>query len=130
MLPPDGQVRVVVEGVRPEIDCGAFPAKRLIGDFVEVEADVYADSHDSVAAELLYRFHSDDAWLRSPMTVVSQDRWRGNFQASKLGEYHYTVEGWIDRFGSWRHDMLKRIDSAKDAFAEYQIGASLIDEAA
>src|SRR3954463_13986277 len=114
MVPADGRIRVTVEGVRPEIDGGAFPAKHLIGDLVIVEADIYCDSHDSVCGELLYRYGQEETWRRSPLKPVGQDRWRGSFQASRLGRYYYSVEGWIDRFGTWRNDMLKRIDSGKD----------------
>ena len=130
MLPSDGRTRVVVEGVRPEIDCGAFAAKRIIGDLLTVEADIYTDSHDLVAGELLVRYGRDEIWRRLPMKLVGQDRWQGGFQASKLGKYYYTVEGWIDRFGTWRHAMIKRIESANDARTEYLIGAILIEEAA
>ncbi len=37
--PEDGRSRVVIEGVTPEIDGGAFPIKRIVGDTVVVEAD-------------------------------------------------------------------------------------------
>src|SRR4051812_27852067 len=47
--------RAIVEGVRPEVDCGRFPIKRAVGDEVRVEADVFTDGHDAVAAELLYK---------------------------------------------------------------------------
>ncbi len=38
--------RVVVEGVRPQVDGGRFPVKRVLGDTVEVRANVFADGHD------------------------------------------------------------------------------------
>ena len=130
MLSSDGRVRVVVEGVRPEIDCGAFPVKRIIGDSVIVQADIFTDGHDSVAGEILYRYEREEAWQRSPMRLAGTDRWQGSFLASKLGKYQYTVEGWIDRFGTWRNAMIKRVDSSKDVGTEYLIGANLVEEAA
>ncbi|HEY2666121.1 MAG TPA: maltotransferase domain-containing protein, partial [Actinomycetota bacterium] len=48
----DGKRRVVVEGVKPEVDCGRFAIKRISGDTVSVEADVFADGHDVVTAVL------------------------------------------------------------------------------
>jgi len=44
--------RVVIEAVTPSVDSGRFPAKRLLGDCVVVEADVFADGHDAVAAQV------------------------------------------------------------------------------
>ena len=45
-IPPEkARKRVVIEGVRPEIDGGRFPAKRSVGEYVRVEADIVADGH-------------------------------------------------------------------------------------
>jgi len=130
MLPPEGRNRVVVERVRPEIDCGAFPAKRIVGDSVVVEADIFADGHDLVSGELLYRHVPELSWQRVPMNPLGNDRWRGAFPASELGRYQYTVEGWIDRFGSWRSAMIKRINSGQDIRMECLTGAGLMEDAA
>jgi starch synthase (maltosyl-transferring) len=42
--------RVVIDGIRPEIDGGRFPIKRTIGESVQVEATIFADGHDVIAA--------------------------------------------------------------------------------
>jgi len=130
MLSPNGQIRAVVEGIRPEIDCGAFPAKRIVGDVVTVEADIFTDGHDAVAADLLYRYRGEEVWRRSPMRPMGNDHWRGEFLASEVGKYHYTVEGWVDRFETWRNAMLKRIDSGQDIRTDCLVGAKLIEEVA
>ena len=49
----DGRKRIVIESITPQVDGGRFPAKRTVGDQVAVEADVFADGHDAVAASLL-----------------------------------------------------------------------------
>jgi starch synthase (maltosyl-transferring) len=130
MLSAEGRVRVLIEGVRPEIGCGAFAVKRVAGDLMIVEADIFTDGHDLVAGELLFRHKQEEAWQRSPMTFAGNDRWRGDFLAAKLGKYYYTVEGWIDRFGTWRNGVSKRIDSGQDVRMECLIGAGLVEQAA
>src|ERR1700733_9111609 len=127
MLPPEGRVRVVVEGVRPEIDGGAFPVKRIVGESLAVEADIFTDGHDSVAGDVLYRNSKEGVWQRAPMTRLGNNRWRGGFQVHKAGRYEYTVEGWIDRFGTWRNAMIKRIESGRDIATECLIGAALVE---
>src|ERR1700722_18415488 len=114
MLSSDGRVRVVIEGVRPEIDCGAFPVKRIVGDSVTVQADIFTDGHDLVAADLLYRHSYEQTWQRTPMEAQANDRWSAQFAASQIGRYHYTIEAWIDRFGTWRSAMRKRIEAGQD----------------
>ena len=125
----DGRIRVVVERVRPEIDCGRFAAKRVIGDLLVIEADVFADGHDELSARLLYRHQCDSDWHESRMKRVENDRWRGQFKLERLGRYQYTVEGWIDRFETWRRDLIRRIGAGQDLDLEFRIGAELIDDA-
>ncbi|HJX03758.1 MAG TPA: maltotransferase domain-containing protein, partial [Dehalococcoidia bacterium] len=47
--------RIVIESVYPQVDSGHFPVKRIVGDLVTVEADIFADGHDALSAVLLYR---------------------------------------------------------------------------
>ncbi|HEY0788691.1 MAG TPA: maltotransferase domain-containing protein, partial [Thermoanaerobaculia bacterium] len=77
----DGRRRVIIEGVSPEIDCGRFPVKRVPGEPVVVEADIFADGHDVLAAILLYKADGDRDWMRVPMEALVNDRWRGAFAA-------------------------------------------------
>jgi starch synthase (maltosyl-transferring) len=126
----NGRVRVVIEAVRPEIDCGTVPAKRVAGDVVIVEADIFADGHDSVAADLLYRYGQEEVWRRAPLKLAGNDRWKGDFLAAEVGNYYFTVEGWIDHFATWRNAMIKRIRSDQDLRVEFLIGAGLLEEAA
>lgn len=50
----DGKKRVIIENVRPQIECGRFPIKRAVGEKVEVTADIFPDGHDSIGARLIY----------------------------------------------------------------------------
>jgi starch synthase (maltosyl-transferring) len=128
--PADGRKRVVIEGVEPEIDAGHFAIKRIVGDSVAVEADIFADGHDHVAARLLFRFHEVPAWTAVPMQALGNDRWRGEFPVARLGEYLYTVAGWIDHFDTWRSDLEKRITAGQDIRVDLLQGAQLVEGAA
>src|SRR4051812_5179775 len=74
-LDPTLQRRVVVEAVRPQVDGGRFPIKRVAGERVTVTADVFADGHDELGAVVLYRKAGDADWREAPMTPVTNDRW-------------------------------------------------------
>lgn len=129
MYSGEGRTRVVIESVTPEIDFGRFPAKRVIGDEVLVEADIFAAGHDSISAELLYRGDDEPDWTESSMEYQINDRWRGSFKVSHLGRYNYTVRAWVDRFETWRKDLAKKIDAGQDISVELLIGADLIETA-
>lgn len=129
-LPDDGRRRVVIECVTPSVDGGRFPAKRVVGDVVRVEADIFADGHDSIAASLLWMRRGEDAWHVERMGVGGNDRWCGRFPVTELGLYRFTIQAWIDHFCTWRRDLRKRIDADADTAVDYLIGATLIEEAA
>jgi starch synthase (maltosyl-transferring) len=131
----EGRRRVVIEGLSPEVDCGRFPAKRIVGEPVVVEADIFADGHDELAAVL--------SWWKEgpgpgevahpptdvPMEALGNDRWRGSFLPTELGRYCFSVRGWIDRFTTWGHGLRKKIDAGQDVTVDLLIGAELVGAA-
>jgi starch synthase (maltosyl-transferring) len=126
----DGRRRVVIEGVKPEIDAGRFAAKRVIGDLVRVEADVFTDGHDAIAGVLLFKHQDAGNWSEQPLQSDVNDRWWGEFPVSELGRYRYTIRAWVDHFETWRRDLLKRIQAEQDTPVDYLIGADHIESAA
>lgn len=126
----DGRRRVVIEGVRPEIDGGRFPIKRVVGESVVVEADLFADGHDEIAGVIRYRHEREQEWTDVPLVFVENDRWRASFKVLEQGLYHYTVTAWIDHFRSWQRDMRKRVDADQDVRVDLLIGRDLIKAAA
>jgi starch synthase (maltosyl-transferring) len=129
-LPPDGRKRVVIDGVEPEIDCGRFAIKRTVGEPVRVRATAFTDGHDLMSCRLLFRSDKQAEWTSAPMTELGNDRWEGEFRPAEVGRCFYTVEGWVDRFKTWRADLKKRIAAGQDLTVELQIGARLVEEAA
>jgi starch synthase (maltosyl-transferring) len=112
------------------VDGGRFPAKRAVGDAVQVEADVFTDGHDSIAAALLVHREGSDAWSAIPMKPLTNDRWTATFRVKEIGRYGFKVQGWVDHFETWHRDLLKRIKAESDAPVDYRIGADLVDAAA
>src|SRR4051812_32752140 len=122
----NGQARVVIEGVTPEIDCGRFAIKRVPGEEVSVEADIFSDGHDLLSAVLKWRPLDEKTWSEIPMEPVVNDRWRGSFTPASAGTYLYSIEGWIDRFATWRRDLDKKVRAKQEVTIELQAGAELI----
>jgi starch synthase (maltosyl-transferring) len=125
----DGRQRVVIEAVSPEVDGGRFPAKRTAGDRVVVEADVFTDGHDAVAAVLLHRPESTAEWTETPMEPLVNDRWRAAFTVNEVGRYRYTLTAWVDHFASWRHGLGKKIEAGQAVAVDLLAGAGLVDAA-
>jgi starch synthase (maltosyl-transferring) len=92
--------RVVITRVAPAVDDGLFAAKRIVGDAVEIEADIFADGHESLAADALVRAPDTRSWTRVPMTPVVNDRWRAVVPLDACGLWQFRIEAWLDVFGS------------------------------
>jgi starch synthase (maltosyl-transferring) len=128
--PNEGRLRAVIENVKPEIDGGRFPAKRVVGERMTVEADIFTDGHDALAAALLYRRRSDSHWSETPMESLDNDRWRATFEVTEIGAYLYTLQAWVDRFESWRQGLAKKLQAGQDVATDLLIGAGLVEETA
>ena len=131
-LPLEGRRRVVIEHIAPDIDHGKYAIKRTPGETVVVEADIFTDGHDRVAAMLQYRRagEPDDAWREIAMEPLTNDRWQARFVVEEVGRYEYTIEGWVDHFATWQHALEKRIDAKQDVASELLEGAEMIRRAA
>ena len=111
--------RVIVEGVSPQVDEGRYPAKATTGEEIVVEADVFADGHDILAAVVLWRQRGTATWREVPMTPLGNDRWRGSFPAAlAFATYEFTVEGWVDAYATWKHGLEKKIAAGQDVSSE------------
>jgi starch synthase (maltosyl-transferring) len=122
--------RVVIEGVRPEVDEGRYPGKATLGQSILIEADIFADGHDKLAADVLVRSADDgDGWTRIPMEELVNDRWRARFPAADMAGYVFTIEAWVNHFGSWQRDLAKKVDAGQDVSLELLVGAKVIEAA-
>src|SRR6266508_4251135 len=129
-LPADGRNRVVIERVTPRVDDGRFPIKRTVGEQVEVEADVFADGHDVLAAAVRWRREEEPGWRETAMEPLGNDRWRAVFTVEDLGRYRYTVAGWVAPYATWRRDLATKLDADVAIGVEALEGQRLIEGAA
>ena len=129
----DGRKRVIIEAASPEVDGGVFPAKRVAGDVVAAEADIFADGHDLISAVVLHRHDSESKWREVRMRPLVNDRWTADFTVEKLGFHRFTIEAWIDHFLTWHRDLRKRVDggaSDEELRVQLLIGLGHIRDAA
>jgi starch synthase (maltosyl-transferring) len=115
MKPLEGRKRVVIEEVSPQVECGRYPAKRIVNDVVTVTAAVFGDGHDLVAGRVLYRPSSEKAWKSAPLSAINNDLWSADFTVETIGGWEFTIEAWVDHFGTWCADLKKRLDAVKSA---------------
>lgn len=128
-MPNQGRVRAVIESLSPQVDGGRFPAKRIVGDLVGIEADCFADGHDALSVVLQWQRGDESSWKELPMEAIGNDRWRGCLAVDALGDYRYRVCAWVDHLLSWQRELARREDP-EDIHIAALYGARLIDESA
>ncbi len=124
------QPRIVIEGLSPRVDGGPWPVKRVVGELIEVEADVFAEGHTALAVELHWRAADEEAWSSARMAPLGNDRWRAGFVPDRLGRWEFAVEAWIDVFGGYREGLVKKLDAGVAAAVDLDEGRVLVEAAA
>src|ERR1700675_659377 len=118
-----------IEDIYPLIDGGRYPVKRIVGERVEVWADIYRDGHDVVSAALVWRRERDREWRREPMSQHGNDRWGGSFAPAQPGRYVYAIEAWTDEFATWRHGFELKQQAGADLTLDAIEGAGMLTKA-
>jgi starch synthase (maltosyl-transferring) len=121
-----GRVRVIIENVQPDVDNGRYAAKRVIGETVNVTADIFTDGHDHIRARLLYKHQSSDHWSTIEMVHEVNDQWKATFHAAEKGDYHFTVVAWVDHFDTWYDGFKKKAAAKVDVHLELVEGGAIL----
>ena len=128
---PDRQLpHLIVNDIAPAVDAGRHAVKRVVGDQLRIGADIFTDGHDVLAARALVWMPGDRRPLAAPMTYsFEDDRWYTGVPLDRVGEWRFTVEGWIDRFATWRSELEKKVEAGQDVASELLEGADQVREA-
>jgi starch synthase (maltosyl-transferring) len=127
-----GQQRVFIEKITPQVEGGLYPAKRIEGDVLLIEADVFTDGHDMVRAEVCIRKQGqrkDDIVI---MQSLGNDRFSASYNLDTAGRYNYTIKAHIDHPKTWIHAFRKRMTESDEQELNVQraIAASFLEEIA
>ncbi|RPH35625.1 MAG: DUF3416 domain-containing protein, partial [Chloroflexi bacterium] len=121
---------IVIERVEPELDGGRYPAKRVVGDWLTVSADIIADGHDQLGAALLFRADDEADWQEIPMRFGRHDRWSATVRLRRNRWHRYTVEAWRDEVASWSERLNRKARLGLAVDVELAEGRLILDAAA
>ncbi len=123
------QQRVWIEDVQPQVDHGRYPAKRTVGERVDISASIFADGHDHLRAEVLYKYGTDGTWRSVELKPLLNDTWKASFYVTEKGSYYFYLQAWVDHLGTWFDGIRKKIAAQLDVSLELSEGAKLLGEA-
>jgi starch synthase (maltosyl-transferring) len=122
--------RIVIDNITPSVDAGRFAAKRIVGETIRVEADIFADGHDVLGAELLWKAADERDWRRLSMEPLPNDRWAAAFAPTRVGKHFFTIEAWRDEFATLCRDIEIKRAAGVDVTLEAAEGRQLLAHAA
>jgi len=126
---PKRGARIVIERLYPELDGGRYAIKRVVGDKLEIWADIFRDGHDVLGAAILYQPEGASRWHSAPMRFFDNDRWIGTIELTENRRYRYTIEAWTDLFASWCDRMRRKRAAQQDLTLDLPEGRALVHAA-
>ncbi len=129
--------RIILQYPSPAVDGGRYAVKRCVGDRIDVSVDVFRDGHDLLGAAVRLRRASavageSDAWREQPLKALDAAyagvRWGGTLSLDEVGDWEYELIGWVDRFGTWRDELARKLAAGqRDLAGELSEGRVLLE---
>ncbi|HET6588416.1 MAG TPA: maltotransferase domain-containing protein [Oleiagrimonas sp.] len=121
--------RIAIEAPSPCVDGGRFAVRRCVGETVEIAADVFCDGHELLAAAVVWRHADEAAWQHARMCAVDNDRFVGEITLTRVGMIEFSIEAWVDAYGSFRQALEKKHRAGHVEKVDIHEGLHLIDAA-
>ena len=122
--------RIAIESIEPLVDGGRFAVKATPGQTLGIEADIFMDGHDRLAACVAWRAADESGWQEVRMEPLGNDRWRAVFTPVRLGRHVFAIRAWLDSWESYRIATLKKRDAGADITLDLLEGLALLRDAA
>ncbi len=127
--------RIGLNSLHPVIAHGELPSRAVVGEPVGIEATVFREGHDAVAASVLWRSPCRRGGRFNRMRPLGggTDRWRAEVVPDSTGTWSYVVEAWGDPLATWYHAVEVKVDagqSAEELANDLEVGARLFDRIA
>ena len=125
------EARITIEAVTPVVDAGRFSVRRIVGQQLDIAADIFCDGHDVLGAAIHWRQGQGKNMIKgsAKLRPYDNDRWTGSITLTRPGLLFYRVEAWLDAFESWRRDTTRKFDAGQDITLDLAEGRELLIEA-
>lgn len=124
--------RIAIESVTPSLDQGRFAAKVVVDEPAVIQATIFADGHDVLAAAVCW-YDDEGQQQREPMHPVKPlglDVWEGSFTPRRVGRHSFIIEAWWDVYATYRYELSKKYQAGVSTRLELEEGRQLIERAA
>jgi starch synthase (maltosyl-transferring) len=126
----NGQSRVFAAVLSPIVDGGQYSIRRVVGQWVQVEAQILCDGHDVIQGALQFKPIHETHWQEHRIWSHAEDRWSGKFKVDAQGLWEYRVAGWVDHGLTWREGLLKKVQDGQHVKTELHDGIVILESIA
>ena len=124
---PHLPARIQIQSLEPVVDCGRYPARRIVGDQVDVAATIFKDGHDVLGAAIRVKAPRAKRRHEEPLLALGEDRYGGTFTVDAPGIWSFTVLAWTDRVATWQDEVRRKLAGGQtDLAGEVAEGAALL----
>ncbi|MFA5493745.1 MAG: alpha-1,4-glucan--maltose-1-phosphate maltosyltransferase [Porticoccaceae bacterium] len=121
-----GLPRIAIEALHPVVEEGRFAAKAVAGRPVIVQAVIFADGHDQLSAQLVWRRAGAGARQAVPLRNLGNDHWQAQFVCEKPARVEFHVEAWLDSYLTYCDELRKKFAAGMNLDLELQEGEQLL----
>jgi starch synthase (maltosyl-transferring) len=118
---------IVIDQLRPATPGGSGRPKTSVGEATPVQARIFRDGHDLLAARVSWRKAGGRKWTRSPLEQTVNDIWVGTVTCTEVGPHEVVVEAWTDVFATWRKELRLKVGANQDVTTELEEGARILE---
>src|SRR5260370_40451188 len=127
--------RLGISDVAPMVSCGRYPARAVVGERIPIDAPVFREGHDAVAANVVWRDPAEELgpFLRMVPGTPGTDRWHAVVVPTSVGRWSFAIEAWGDPYATWRHRINVKVEAGQgpeDLANDLEDGARLLARAA
>ena len=123
----NGQSRVYAAVLSPVVDGGQYSIRRVVDQWINVEARIICDGHDVIQAAIQFKPLDSKEWKEHRIWGKAEDLWGGRFQVESQGTWVYRVCGWVDHGLSWREGLLKKAQDGQFVKTELNDGIPILE---
>lgn len=122
--------RIAIESIEPVVEEGRFAAKGTVGSPLAVSAVIFADTHDKLAAAMVWRVQPEQQWQRVALGESGNDHWQASFTPVRAGKIEFAIEAWWDTYATYIYELTKKHSAGVPINLELQEGELLVRRSA
>ncbi len=97
-----------------------------------MSADAFRDGHEVLRAVVRFRGPGAKGWSEEPLAPydahIGGNGFEGSFRADGQGLWTFQIEAWADEFGSWRTEIVRKMDAnQEDLSSELLEGKAIVE---